>query len=56
MTAWFEQKEVPVVESVKRDPDKMKKIIRLLYTWKDMFIMDTAKMVGTDLVIHSIPT
>lgn len=34
----------------------MEKVRRLLYTWRDAFITDTAKMVGTDLVIHTIPT
>jgi hypothetical protein len=56
MTAWFKQTKVPVGESVKEDPDKRKQIIRLLYTWMDMFITDTTTMVGTDLMIYSIPT
>ena len=34
----------------------MELVRRLLYTWKDAFITDTAKMVGTDLVMHNIPT
>ena len=54
--AWFAQVKIPIGEAVRKDPEKMEKVRRLLYTWRDAFITDTAKMVRTDLVIHTIPT
>ena len=54
--AWFAAEKIPIGEAVQKDPEKMERVRRLLYTWKDAFITDTAKMVGTDLVMHTIPT
>ena len=54
--AWFAAEKIPIGEKVKSDPAKMERVWRLFYTWKDAFITDTAKMVGTDLVVHTIPT
>ena len=54
--AWFAEANIPIGESVKNDPEKMRRVKQLMYTWKDAFITETAKMVGTELVVHSIPT
>jgi hypothetical protein len=54
--AWFTETSIPIGESVKKDPEKMKRVKQLMYTWKDPFITETSKMVGTDLVVHSILT
>ena len=32
------------------------KILRVLYTWKDIFLDDVRQLEATDLVQHSIPT
>ena len=54
--AWFAAEKIPVGETVQKDPKKMERVRRLLYTWKDVFITHKAKMVGTVLVVHTIPT
>ena len=54
--AWFAESKIPIGEAVQKDPEKMRRVKQLMYTWKDAFITETSKMVGTDLVFHSIPT
>ena len=54
--AWFAESKIPIGEAVRKDPEKMKRVKQLMYTWKDAFITETSKMVGTDLIFHSIPT
>lgn len=37
-------------------PKERERAIRLLYTWRDLFISEVDKLPATDLVVHTIPT
>ena len=53
---WFAEANIPIGESVKKDPEKMKCVKELMYTCKDAILTETTKMVRTDMVVHSFPT
>ena len=53
---WFSQAQIKFGAEVEKNEEQRRAARLLMFTWKDMFITDTAKMTGTDLVTHTIPT
>lgn len=51
---WFQSMGIHIGQQL--DPVERAKTIRLLYTWRTLFISDTRELPATDLVIHAIPT
>ena len=56
VNSWFEKAQIRFGADVEKNIEQQKAARRLMFTWKDLFITDTAKMIGTDLVVHTIPT
>ena len=56
VNSWFEQSPIRFGADVENNNEQRQAARRLMYTWKDLFITDTARMTGTDLVVHTIPT
>lgn len=52
---WFEESKISV-ESEVLSPKQMEQVIKLLYTWKDLFVEKISDLPATDLVWHTIPT
>lgn len=53
---WFSKPQIQIGTEVEKNAQQRQVARHLMVTWKDMFITDTAKMTGTDLVTHTIPT
>lgn len=51
---WLGESGVNVGHQLTMDQQDLVK--RLLYTWKDVFVLDIAQLPATDLVMHTIPT
>lgn len=51
---WFEKSGIRIGDHLTRI--QREKTIRLLYTWRQLFITETNQIPITDLVVHSIPT
>jgi hypothetical protein len=52
----MEKSAMRIGTEVTKDRDKFERVSRLMFTWKNLFVTETDQMVGTDLVMHTIPT
>ena len=53
---WCSQAQIKFGAEVEMNAEQRRAVRRLMFRWKDMFITDTPKIMGTDQVIHTIPT
>lgn len=51
---WFDGAGITIGKHL--SPEEITAVIRLLYTWKDIFVTDIGDLPITDLVMHTIPT
>ena len=53
---WFSQAHIKFRAEVEKNAEQRRVARRLMFTWKDIFITDMAKLTGMDLVTNTYPT